>query len=78
LLARKFAREYFSVIDTYRCLEFSILGMDMREVMLPVVKEIHPNNDTIKHGDYRHFPFPRFHFQPESSYVANLLGRTLP
>ncbi len=56
--------------------EFRIFGVDMRQRVMPVIKQVETNDDPVKHRDDRHdqAPFPPG-FKTSSAHPANCAAR---
>ena len=49
LFSRQFPSQYFAVYDAYGSFKLGILSVNMWQMMMLIVEEIHANYDPIKH-----------------------------
>lgn len=54
LFAWQVAGKNFTICETNRCLKLGVFGMNVRQVVMPVVDQIKADDDAVKHGDDWH------------------------
>ncbi len=54
LLAWHLTGKDFGISNTDRCLELSISGVDVRQIVMLAVEQVHANDDAVKHRNDRH------------------------
>lgn len=53
LLAGQPAGQDFAVADANRGYEFAVAGVDARQVVVTMIRQVHPDDDAVEHRDDR-------------------------